>query len=58
MKSMKPVVPSKAAARAAFDTINLTALHEDLQKLYPNIAEEKIYSVRFLFSIKPFDRIT
>ena len=42
MNSMKPVVPSKAAALAALDTINLTALHEDLQKLYPNIAKERI----------------
>ena len=52
MKSIKPVVPSKAAARAELDTISLTALHEDLQKLYPNIAKEK--NKRFLYSIKAF----
>ena len=54
MKSIKPVVPSKAAARAALDTISLTALHEDLQKLYPNIAKEN--NERFLYSIKALYR--
>jgi hypothetical protein len=33
IKSMIAVVAPKAAARAAFEIISFTALHEDLQKL-------------------------
>ena len=40
MNNMNPVVPSSAAALAALETISFTALQEDLQKLYPNIAKD------------------